>query len=234
MKSKVLIAVQARSTSTRLPNKWKKMVNGKTVLDRVIDSVQSSANYINNGQGTVEVSTCLVVPYDDPIIMAHGHHIMIFQGPEHDVLTRYHEAAIRVNCDYIVRVTADCPMLPAFVTTKHILTATKHGFDYVTNTREELRTCPDGHDVEVVSKRLLSWCSENAKTEYHREHVTTFIKEHMPDWARDANLISYTDDSHLKLSIDTEEDLEFVRVYDDLINRKIRLAKANSVGFFRI
>lgn len=234
MSDKVLIAVQARSTSERLPNKWKVLINGKTVMDRVIDAIQSSASFINNGRGDVEVSTCLVVPDGDEIARKHGHHITIFQGPEDDVLKRYHDAAIRMNCDYIVRITGDCPMIPAFVITKHILIATKHKFDYVTNTREDLRTCPDGHDVEVISRRLLNWCGENATKHFDREHVTTYIKSHMPDWATDANIISYTDDSHLKLSIDTEDDVEFVRTYDHLIQRKIKLAKGRSAGFFRI
>jgi spore coat polysaccharide biosynthesis protein SpsF (cytidylyltransferase family) len=136
--------------------------------------------------------------------------------------------------DYIVRITADCPMLPAFVTTKHILSATKHNFDYVTNTREEMRTCPDGHDVEVISKRLMQWAHQAATSDYDREHVTSVIKERLPSWARDANIIGYTDNSHLKISVDTQNDLEFVRTYDEMLNKKIRLAKSKSNGFFRI
>lgn len=234
MTSKVLIAVQARSTSERLPNKWKVLINGQTVMDRVIGAIQSSASYINNGRGDVQAQTCLVVPFGDEIAKKHGHHITVFEGPEDDVLQRYHNASESINCDYVVRITGDCPMIPAFVITKHILTAEKHGFDYVTNTRDNIRTCPDGHDVEVISKRLLRWCHETATAPSDREHVTTFIKSNMPDWATEANIISYTDDSHLKLSIDTSEDVEFVRTYDSLMNRKIKIAKDTAKGFFRI
>jgi spore coat polysaccharide biosynthesis protein SpsF (cytidylyltransferase family) len=204
------------------------------MLERVISSVQSSASYINNGRGEVEAQTCLVVPKGDPIAKTHGHHITIFQGPEHDVLRRYYDAMCAMDPDYIVRITADCPMLPAFVTTKHILSATKHNFDYVTNTREEMRTCPDGHDVEVISKRLMQWAHQAATSDYDREHVTSVIKERLPSWARDANIIGYTDNSHLKISVDTQNDLEFVRTYDEMLNKKIRLAKSKSNGFFRI
>lgn len=234
MTKKVVIAIQARSTSQRLPNKWQVLINGSTVLDRVIASVQSSASFINNGKGDVYVSTCLVVPHGDAIAKKHGHHISTFEGSENDVLSRYVDAIRRYDADYIVRITGDCPMIPAFVITKHILCATKHGFDYVTNARPELRTCPDGHDTEVVSRRLMEWCGEHATSDYDKEHVTTYIKSHKPDWAKDANIIGYTDDSHLKLSIDTEEDVEFVRTYDSLISRKIRTAKELSSGFFRI
>lgn len=234
MSHNVLIAVQARSTSTRLPGKWKVDINGQTVMQRVINAIKSSANYINNGRGEVEVGTCLVVPEGDPIIKEHGHEIAIFQGPEHDVLTRYHKALSAMDPDWIVRLTADCPLIPAFVITKHILCATKHNYDYVTNTREELRTCPDGHDVEVVSKRLLQWAHETAESAYDREHVTTIIKSKLPPWATDANIVGYTDNSHLKISVDTEEDVEFVRAYDDLLERKFRKAKRMSNGYFRI
>jgi len=231
---KVLIAIQARNGSTRLPGKWNIPINGATVLERVIGQAQSSASFINNGKGDVEASACLVVPVGDPIVKKFGHKITIFQGSEFDVLSRYHDACERMGCDYIVRITADCPMLPAFVITKHILTATKHGFDYVTNTREEIRTCPDGHDVEVISSRLMKWAHETATADHDREHVTTIIKSRFPLWARDANIISYTDDSHLKISIDTPEDLEFIKTYDALISKKIDCAKQMSAGFFRI
>lgn len=234
MSKKVLIAVQARSTSERLPGKWKVDINGQTVMQRVIQSIKSSASYINNGRGEVEAQTCLVVPYGDLIIKAHGHEISIFQGPEHDVLTRYYNTVKAMDPDYVVRLTADCPMLPAFLITKHILCATKHGFDYVTNTREELRTCPDGHDVEVISKRLLVWAHETATSAYDREHVTTIIKAGLPSWARDANVVGYTDNSHLKISVDTQEDVEFCRTYDALLNEKIKRAKRTSAGFFRV
>jgi len=234
MSSKVLIAVQARSTSTRLPNKWKIDINGSTVMDRVISAIQSSASYINNGRGDVQAQTCLVVPFGDEIVNKHGHKICVFEGPEDDVLSRYWNACNTMGSDYVVRVTGDCPLIPSFVITKHILTAVKHNFDYVTNSREDLRTCPDGHDVEVVSKRLMKWVFDNAVSDYDKEHVTTLIKSDKPGWAKDANLISYTDDSHLKLSIDTQEDVDFVRIYDALIVRKIKIARETSSGFFRI
>jgi spore coat polysaccharide biosynthesis protein SpsF (cytidylyltransferase family) len=231
---KVLIAVQARTGNTRLPDKGSQLINGKTVSDRVVDAVKSSASYINNGKGNVEAHTCLLVPQGDPMVKKYSHNILTLQGSPDDVLSRYYDAAQKMDVDYIVRITGDCPMIPPFVITKHILCATKHRFDYVTNTREEIRTCPDGHDTEVISRRLIEWCNAHAVKKEDREHVTTYIKRHMPDWARDANIISYTDNSCLKLSIDTEEDLEFVRLYDDLINRKIKSAKNSSPGFFRI
>jgi len=231
---KVLIAIQARNGSSRLPGKWNIPINGQTVLERVINQAQSSASFINNGKGDVEASACLVVPTGDPIVKKHGHHITVFQGSETDVLSRYYDACERMGCDFIVRITSDCPMLPAFVITKHILTATKYDFDYVTNTREEIRTCPDGHDVEVISSNLMRWAHETATSDYDREHVTTVIKSQFPSWARDANIISYTDESHLKISIDTPEDLEFITTYDQIIDKKIRIAKQMSAGFFRI
>ena len=234
MTTNVLIAVQARSTSTRLPGKWRVMINGHTVMDRVIAAVQSSAHYMNNGKGDIKAQTCLVVPFGDELAKKYGHRMSVIEGSESDVLERYHQAAETMGCDYIVRITGDCSEIPAFVITKHVIKAVDHNFDYMTNTFEDARTCPDGHDVEVISRKLLDHCHKHATTEYDREHVTTFIKREMPHWATVGETVGYTDDSHLKISIDTMEDVEFVRTYDVLLNRKIANVKRRGSGLFRI
>lgn len=231
---KVVIAIQARSTNTRLPGKCLMDINGIPMLDRVINAAQKSAGYLNNGKGNVSVDTCLLVPFGDEIARSHRHRIATIEGPEHDVLTRYAEALKRFDSDYVVRLTSDCPMIPPFLITKHVLIATNHQFDYTSNVEPEIRTSPDGFDCEVISKKMLQWVDKNALDKHDREHVTTFIREKRPSWGKYANLVGYNDISALKLSVDTHEDLEFVRMYDQVLHEKIEKAKRIGEGFFRI
>lgn len=234
MSYKVLIAIQARSNNTRLPGKCMEKIGGITVLSRVLYNAEKSAKYLNNGHGDVKVNVCLVTPTNDRLVREYENKVTIYEGPEEDVLTRYKIAMDIEKPDYLVRITSDSPMIPPFIISKHITIATKHGFDYVSNVDERCRTSCDGFDTEVVSRKLFDWADKEAKSDFHREHVTTVIRANPPKWARVATLLDYFDYSQLKLSIDTPEDLAFVRGMHDLIEKKLNYAKDHFDGVFRV
>ena len=229
-----VIGIQARTANTRLPGKCRELIGGIPMLDRVIYAAQKSADYLNRGKGNIKVTPCLLTPYDDPLAKDYRAKILTFEGPEEDVLSRYMVGFEALKPDYMVRITSDCPMIPPFVITKHITIAEKHGFDYVSNVNPDVRTCVDGHDTEVLSANLLKWIDQTAKSKGDREHVTTLLHKQKPKWATFANVVSYADYSQMKLSVDTESDLEFVRGMHDILERKIEGAKQSAQGFFRI
>lgn len=213
--TQVVIGIQARSTSTRFPRKVHRMLDGKPILQHVIDSANRAATYINRHSLKLRelVSVAVLVPAGDEITTAFQGRALIIEGPEDDVLARYRMAAERLSADYMVRVTSDCPLLPDHMIQKHIKVAVKNGFDYCSNVDEQARTAIDGHDVEVMSKRALNWIHENAKEQKHREHVTLGLRElKLPDDFRVGHIIGYLNQSHIKLSVDTPEDLERVEV----------------------
>ena len=147
--------------------------------------------------------------------------VMIIKGPEQDVLARYNVMATRVNPDYIVRVTGDCPLIPSPVITKLITTAVKGEYDFVTNAWPEYRTFYDGADCEVVSTRLFDWVFANAEGT-DREHVLSMLYRKRPEWASYAQVFSEMDLTHIKLSVDTIEDLKQVRIFYDSVENKIK------------
>lgn len=229
----ILIGIQARSNNSRLPGKCRELIAGLPMLDRVIIACKQSATFVTNGPGRFNVSVCLLVPEGDSLARDYKDRVLVIEGSEDDVLSRYYLAQNRHNPDYMVRVTSDCPMIPPPIISKHIVSAAKFQYDYVSNVDPEVRTSPDGYDVEVISKRLLDWVNENAKSPYDREHVTTYIRTHKPSWAKNAHIIGRTDQSHLKLSVDTQEDLSFVRTYFNILNNKVNTAKNTADGVFR-
>lgn len=91
----------------------------------------------------------------------------------------------------------------------------------------QCRTYPDGFDCEVIGKDLFKWLDETCRDPYEREHVTVRLQADRPHWARVGHCLSYCDNSHLKISVDTEEDLNFVRMYAELMQSKINFAKNN-------
>ena len=113
---------------------------------------------------------------DDAIVnFCQQNGVAFFRGSEHDVLSRYAEAADFYHADIVVRLTADCPLIDPKVIDQVISTFIRLPGSrvYVSNTLE--RTYPRGMDTEVFSTELLQWAHKNAVSPYDREHVTPLI-----------------------------------------------------------
>jgi spore coat polysaccharide biosynthesis protein SpsF len=204
----VLIAIQARSGSQRLPKKAFELIGGRRMLDHVIDAAKSARQYVSRWN-CLQADVAVLTPRGDPIADAFKGRCLIFQGSEPDVLSRYYEAGKTYN--YVVRLTGDCPLIPDFVITKLIKNALTNSYDYVSNVEESYRTAIDGHDCEVISARLLEWLHYSALEASDREHVTTLARREPPEWAKHGFVINYHDHSGLKFSVDTPDDLARVR-----------------------
>ncbi len=222
----VIIAIQARSNSQRLPRKVFQMIGDKTILQHVIDACERAAGYLNKHtfKSRVAVKVCLLIPEYDEIKDAVGRAVTVIEGPELDVLTRFKLGADKLNADYIVRVTADCPLLPPYIISKHIKVATMNRYDYLSNVDTTSRTFVDGLDCEIMSFQALKWLDENAKDMSQREHVTTLLREKPPTFLRTGQFVSFIDHSDVKLSVDTIEDLQRVREMYKTVNSKVDLA----------
>ena len=209
----VAIIIQARSTSTRFPNKILENVGTRPMLKCVIDNCKASAEYINkinmNKRATALVA--MVVPLNDPIIKRWTNCVPIFAGSEQDVLSRYVQAQKELRADYVCRVTSDCPMLPPYIISKHITLAVMNEYDYVSNVDPRFRTSPDRWDCEVISSRMLDWLGQNAQTPEEKEHVTLKARTDPPPWIRHGVTIGFYDLADIKISVDTTDDLEKVR-----------------------
>lgn len=208
---RVVCIMQARVGSTRLPGKVLKKICGKTVLEHDIERLKKVKNID-------EIIIATTVEKADEAIVNEADRLTIksFRGSENDVLSRYYYAAKESKADVIVRITSDCPLLDSEVTEEVInfyLNNYSH-YDYVSNTLD--RTYPRGFDTEVFSFKLLEEAFLNAKEIFQREHVTPFI------WDNNHNYRVYQykdrfDNSSLRLTLDTEEDLELIiRVYKAL------------------
>lgn len=224
----VVIGIQARSTSNRFPRKWAALIDGKPLLQHVIDACNRCALYMNRHRDKTRllVQTALLIPDGDEIGEAFRGKATIVRGPEHDVLARYRLMADKLDADYIVRVTGDCPLIPPYLITKHIKTAVINGYDYISNVNPNSRTAADGMDCEVFTRRMLAYASDNAVDEYDREHVTPFMRRDLPPWARTGQIVGFLELSGLKLSVDCEEDLERVRLAHKQVKDCLEAAEA--------
>jgi spore coat polysaccharide biosynthesis protein SpsF len=198
--------IQARMGSSRLPGKVLRKLGGRTVLERVVRSARQS--------GVLDelVVATTIEPADDAVVAecaAIG--IPCIRGPIDDVLTRFLGVLDKFESDVVLRFTADCPLLdPGLVALAHRVFLAS-GVDYMTTSIT--RTLPRGLDVEAVRTPVLRAIDALA-TEHHRTHVTSYIYTH----AEDFDVIGLTiqpDLSHLRLTLDTEDDWKLIEAIVD-------------------
>jgi spore coat polysaccharide biosynthesis protein SpsF len=226
----VLIAIQARSNSTRFPKKIYEHIDDKRILDHVIDRAKSTAFHITKYTSKLKIECQVAVLHpdgDDNLVKTfRGAGAILIAGSEEDVLSRYVHAQKITDSDYIVRLTSDCPLILDFIIAKHIHVACFNQYDYVSNVEPQCRMIADGFDCEVLSRRAILWLKENAKTKEDKEHVTTAIRRERPSSLSQAFISMKMDTADLKMSVDTQEDLDRIRQYYHKRSGKMDIAKA--------
>lgn len=206
---KVGVIIQARVGSTRLPQKVMKEVEGKKILEHVVERVSNSTKI-----ACVIVATT-VEAQDDPIAeLAIEKGWLLSRGSEDDVLSRYYFAALEYELDVIVRITSDCPLIDWQLIDTMIEVYKAHNYDLVTNAgNEKYRTFPRGMDTEIFSFNVLKEAFESAVETYQREHVTPYIYES----GRVYYYQSEVDYSAYRLTLDTPEDFQLIeKIYKTL------------------
>ena len=208
---KVVAVIQARMGSTRLPGKVLKDIGGETMLERVVRRTQR-ASLLDQ----IVVATT-VEPSDDVIVAeCERLGVPIFRGDEQDVLDRYYQAAGAYEAEVVVRITSDCPLIDPKITNRVVRAFLDETPDCASNTL--VRTYPRGLDTAVVTTAALARAWREATEPYQRAHVMPYIYQN-PDLFRLLSVSGEVDYSHYRWTVDTQEDLDFVRaVYARLGN----------------
>jgi len=212
---KIGAIIQARMGSTRLPEKVMKSLQGKTVLEHVIERVKQS-KLIN------EIIIATSTHERDAVIESEAFRcdVKAFRGSEDDVLSRYYYAAKSNNLDVVVRITSDCPLIDPIVLDEIIEYYLKSKKHIVSNAGSDLsnRTYPRGLDTEVFSFNVLENAFNHAEEKYQREHVTPFIYENTNQAFYYKNNIDY---SMYRWTLDTDEDFKLItEIYRRLYSGK--------------
>lgn len=208
-RARVVAIIQARMGSTRLPGKVLLDLAGEPMLVRVVNRSRRATTL----QDVVVATTTR--PADGAIVeLCAERGWPCFRGGEDDVLDRYYRAAMRHQVDVVVRITSDCPLVePEIVDWIVREFLEKRPLDYASNTLSP-RTFPQGLDVEVMAFDALERAWREDDNPAWREHVTPYIYRHPEKFALTA-VMNDKDYSHMRWTVDTVDDLAFVRkVYD--------------------
>lgn len=168
---KYLALIQGRCGSTRLPNKVLADLAGKPDIQRVVERV-SKSKYVD------EVMLITSIEKNNlPLVKCCTElGIRVFIGSEDDVLDRYYQAARLIKPEYVIRITADCPMFDWRYLDMAIEQMEKEStIDYIGQFTDSF---PDGLDVEIMKYSALQLSWKNANMSSEREHVTQYIRKH--------------------------------------------------------
>jgi len=190
--------------SSRLPGKVLFDVEGKTVLEHVIERTKRAQNIERVVVAIPDTST-------DDVLAEYcaTKNISYFRGNETDVLDRYVQAAQELGVTHIARITSDCPLIDPEVIDRVAAEYQVGEYDYLSTGRMET-TYPDGLDVEIFSFEALKRAWTDATQPSEREHVTPYIWKH-PELFNVGTVEFERDLSELRLTVDEPRDLEFVR-----------------------
>ena len=207
---KVVVVVQARMGSTRLPGKVLLDLAGEPMLARGLNRARRARTVDD-----VVVATT-TQPADDAIVgLCAQRGDCCFRGSEEDVLDRYYQAAMAYRADAVVRITSDCPLIEPEVTDTVVraFLDRQPGLDYAANVLPP-RTFPRGLDTEVVRLDALERAWREDQNLAWREHVTTYIRRTPGRFQLHAvtNAVNY---SAMRWTVDTPEDLAFVQKISD-------------------
>lgn len=224
LNNNVLCLIQARMSSTRLPGKVMREVNGKSIISVMVNSLKQSQH----------ITKIIVATSDNPndnIFVEHliENKIDYFRGSENDALSRFYFAAKQENPDYIVRITGDCPLIDPYIVDQVIEQILIQKKDYCSNV--EQRTFPRGYDTEVFTFKTLETMFHESKNNLEKEHVTLFINNN-PDLFNIQGITASQNKQHpeWRICVDTEKDFQLISkifecfptkeviLYEDIIN----------------
>lgn len=207
MENSIIAITQARTTSTRLPRKVLKTIQGTSLLEIHINRILKS-KLID------KLIIATTVNREDDLIVdfARKKKIAFYRGSENDVLDRFYQSVKNENPKWIIRITSDCPLIDASLIDTVISKAQDEDLDYCSNTLIE--SFPDGQDVEVFKFSALEKAWKTTKLSSDREHVTPFIKNNSSFKGgaifKSDNYLSENNYFNVRLTVDEQQDLEVI------------------------
>ena len=190
-------------SSTRLSGKVLEPVEGMPMIGRQIERLLRAKKI-----DELVVATSSDASDDELTEYVESLGVRVFRGSRDDVLDRFINVIESCNPGLVVRLTADCPLTSPAVIDQIISKFQDSNLDYLSNTLTP--TYPDGLDVEVVLPQVLEWVAENSSDPHEREHVTLGVYRR-PEQFKVSNYSDSSDHSDLRWTVDTPDDLDFVR-----------------------
>jgi spore coat polysaccharide biosynthesis protein SpsF len=158
----VLILIQTRMGSTRLPGKVILPFGSSTILGYLYNKLLKAKFSVNQ----ICIATTTNAIDNELIKYLKKINIQYFSGSENDVLLRYKEASKKFNKKIIVRLTADNPLIDANLIKCCIRFHINSPYNVTSTRKIELnrkinRFLPKGSSIDIFQKETLLKINHN-------------------------------------------------------------------------
>ena len=228
-KINVGITIEARMSSTRLPGKSLRMLNGKPMLAQMIARLKR----VRLADQIIIATTTNQA--DDPIAeLAKSEGVSCYRGSEDDVLDRVLRAAQTYNVDLIVETCGDCPVIDPLLLDYEISTFLNHNVDYVGCHMK--KTYPIGIDAKIFTTKTLEEVDRKTQEPADRENVSLYIYEHPEEYHLlniEATGRFYQPD--LRLVVDHLEDLQLMeKIFQEMEKLEYEFDYSDIIELFEL
>lgn len=202
---KIGIIILSRYNSNRLPGKALIEINGITLLGNIVKNVEENFPHID----------CIVATSnhksDDKIQRyCEMNFSKCYRGSLDNVAKRFLDCSVSLNLDYAIRINGDNFFLDINLLKDMIKKINTGEYDFISNVPG--RTFPFGMSIEIVKTNFYKRVYKKINTIYDKEHVTSWLYNNQNYGSR----YYYTNEKYknlkdLKVSIDEQSDLDFVK-----------------------
>jgi glutamate-1-semialdehyde aminotransferase/spore coat polysaccharide biosynthesis protein SpsF (cytidylyltransferase family) len=220
-----LIIIQARCGSSRLKEKIFLKLNGKSILENIIEKCKISKN-INK----IIIATSTNNEDDKIYDFCNKNNIDCYRGDERDLINRYYYLCKLLRPENIIRITSDCPFIDVIELDNMIDYFKINNCDYIYNTDEidEDNIYPEGSDIEICNFKTLEYIWKNERE--NREHSIGIIRVKREYYKKYFNIKFYdfglnklnlkNNFNNIALSVDSKNDYNVaVFIYDNFKNK---------------
>ena len=168
--NRIVILVQARMASSRMPGKVMAPILGRPLLELAAERISRS----RLSSETIIITT--IESQDDPIAdLAASLGYPCFRGHPNDLLDRHYKAALDANAQIVLKIPSDCPLIDPEIIDRGIqlFLDAKGSLEFLSNLHPP--TYPDGNDVEIMSIQALEQAWREASKPHEREHTTPYL-----------------------------------------------------------
>lgn len=212
---KIVVIVQARMSSSRLPGKVLLPLLGRPLLARMLERLGFCQTPF-----TIVVATSTDSSDDVLAKFCRDENVLCYRGSLTDCLDRHYQIAEQYDADWAVKIPSDCPLIDSRIVDEVLgfFLRQPDAYDFVSNLHPP--TWPDGNDVEIMTRATLRRAWAEATRPLDREHTTPYIWDAAPDQFRIGNVTWPTGSDYSmshRFTIDYPADYAFIQtVYEAL------------------
>jgi len=226
-----LIIIQARTNSSRLPNKViLPFYKNETILEIICNKF---SKYLKT---KIVIATSTNQNDDQIVKIANKLNINIYRGEENNVLNRFVNCAEQNNAKKIVRICSDNPFIDYDFTMqlidKHIRTNSDYT-SFITSTKTPSIKTHFGLFTEVVELNALKKIQLKTSEKIYQEHVTNYIYENPNQFNLNfINIPTEIETLKMRLTLDTIEDWNILSdLYTNCIEKNKNFTTSDLINF---